>query len=749
MKPLTLPKFPTLAPLATPVLPASTATVAPPVTSIPSVTPSVATNVVPVSLPSPAKISISLPPQVPVSVTPQVSIPQPVASPVKISIPSVSQPAVSPVKISLPQPSIQPSVVLPTEKKEEQPTKIPVMASPSKPTLKISAPSFTPSQKPKEEEKEQNLHLETFFGIRNFINGETLVKGGTNYDKESLKYMTSQNRAEQITNLIIQKMADLGIEDFEVFETSAGLGGNTMSFLEKPQITRVVAYEIDPERYRMFLNNVQMYKLESKLIPHNEAYPSFVNSGNDYIIFYDAPWLPAATSPIGSNVKNLYILEGMKIGDKTLEQLVMENQGATMHVFKLPPDYKLNEKEMPNHTVEYLPFKNILIAIVQKNVDPEKEAKRQELQRRKDVKLGDDAAWRESLRNFLRNNFLKLFISSEDVRAKLTNDEAMDIWEIAFTHESYNPNVGENYEELELQGDAVMMTNFYKYLRYQYQNNITRFQLSEFKTYYLSKPFQSKLARKYGLGDFVRTRFTKTIHVYEDIMESVFGALDDIGDKVFKFGAGNGLAYNLIVYLFDQVEIDWNITRGNPKTQVKEMFENLGWVNPKAGEVVPEHAIENDDGTTTFFIKFPVIAIGQLKALGVTLQTDILAQFTANTKKLASDQAYKIALNNLTRLNITKEWVKEVKERRELESPELAPYVPAAMKRLKEEGYVKFEWAQEHMKSLNKATNKFVQLIGVRADGRKAVLLMNTEPTKDVIEAKQIVLSHYAKGDAR
>ncbi len=47
-------------------------------------------------------------------------------------------------------------------------------------------------------------YLDTFFGIRNKIKGDP--KEGVNFTLETLTYMTSRNRADQITQMIIERM---------------------------------------------------------------------------------------------------------------------------------------------------------------------------------------------------------------------------------------------------------------------------------------------------------------------------------------------------------------------------------------------------------------------------------------------------------------------------------------------------------------------------------------------------------------
>ena len=58
------------------------------------------------------------------------------------------------------------------------------------------------------EPKDPRNYLHTYFGVRNKIKGEPIE--GVNYTLETLTYMTSHNRADQITQMIVDRMKQLG-----------------------------------------------------------------------------------------------------------------------------------------------------------------------------------------------------------------------------------------------------------------------------------------------------------------------------------------------------------------------------------------------------------------------------------------------------------------------------------------------------------------------------------------------------------
>ena len=582
--------------------------------------------------------------------------------------------------------------------------------------------------------KDLTKHLNTFFPVRNKIKPKPVE--GKNYTNETLTYMTPKVRADETTKIIVDKMKELDIIPFGIFEVGAGMGGNTLSFLDNKDISYVVSYEINPERRQMLINNISMYDLSDKSFVPEDEFNGVPETYQNVVLYFDPPWLPSEIKGDESS-KSDYLLSGIKMSGKTLEDWIKECKNCALVGLKVPPGYKL--ESLPNHNVEILNLrKSDLIIITPKEKPIIKEFIETVDQ--------DYLEWRNNLKTYLRDDLLAKILPNPELREKMVSDEAMEIWEVAFTHESFNPNIGENYEEMELYGDRVMGVNFLKYMMQRFPT-ITRSQLSELRTNYLAKKFQSDLSQSLGLGNYVRTRFKKSTHVFEDVLESFFGALDLVGDKVFKFGAGMGLAYNMVMNIFKDVEIDWVLTKGNPKTRIKELYEGLGWTNPKEGEKVPEEADEDDEGNVTFTITITNRGMEHLRELGVPITTSVISRETDTTKKKASDKAYKKAVENFERLGIDDEWVARVKGNRDFNNPELIGYVAAARNRILQEGFEDFYFNEYHVKSKTgkRGTDKYVQLIGIRPNGRKEVVIMTETPVEDLLEGKKELLSDYAR----
>src|SRR5438105_8598798 len=78
-----------------------------------------------------------------------------------------------------------------------------------------------------------------------------------NYTQETLRYMTPPKRADEITDLIVEKFQ---LDGITIYESNGGIGGNTMSFLDNSRIRKVISYEIVPERFQMLANNIKAYQ---------------------------------------------------------------------------------------------------------------------------------------------------------------------------------------------------------------------------------------------------------------------------------------------------------------------------------------------------------------------------------------------------------------------------------------------------------------------------------------------------------
>jgi dsRNA-specific ribonuclease len=583
-------------------------------------------------------------------------------------------------------------------------------------------------------------HIDTFFGVRNGIKGEPIEN--VNYTIETLTYMTPHNRADEITQMIVDRMDSMGYTaPHGLFECCAGMGGNTLSFLEHPAIKWVVSYEINPDRREMLRRNINMYQMGAKSYVQDEAFNGIPDSHKDVVLYFDPPWLPDDI-PGDKSSEADYLLEGIKIGDKTLEQWIAECRNCAMVVMRVPPNYKL--KPIPNFDIEEIKIrKSLLIFVTPRSLQPKKSLAITRSVLPEGVEESE-REWYEGLRGFIYN-LLSMIIPDPNAREAMVSDEAMKVWVPCFTHESYDRNMGSNYEELELVGDHAMEYNFMMYL-YLSNKGYNRSQLSELKSNYMSKPYQAKIGQKFGLGHWVRIVTALNTHVFEDLLEAFFGGLNIVGDKVFKFGAGNGLCFNMILKIFENVELNKEKAVSKPKSKIKELFETLPWGPQgvskeewKAGAKPVTEIMKNDDGSFTVTISYTPEALQWLLTMGINVPP-LLSTATGSTETVAFEEGYKLALDKIRGLGITDDWIKQWRKTRDWSKPELAVYIEAIQNKTKAEGYNRFFIDKASKPGKDKKIQ--YQLIGVLPNGRMKVL-STTPPTSNVMEGKQQALEIY------
>ncbi|MNK72566.1 ribonuclease III [compost metagenome] len=333
--------------------------------------------------------------------------------------------------------------------------------------------------------------------------------------------------------------------------------------------------------------------------------------------------------------------------------------------------------------------------------------------------------WILDLQQMIATTIAPLVEPNTAKQGYLTDESAMGVWAVAFTDETYNPNVGENYESLEKIGDAFMKAAFLQYLEERYPD-INQYELSEMINYYLSKPRQAEIALKLGLNKYVRTNVTVSTHMFEDLLEAVFGALQKIGTAAHSVGVGYAYAYNLIVSIYNDTPLDRGVTVGNPKTQIKQIFDKMGWGT--VGE-------RWDENSGTFSILVPRQATSTFREHGIN--GEIIAYGRGNTQKVASADAYPRALRFLSEHGITQAWADSQKNTDKLDLPELRELYQNALSKARSEGLESLSFTRPKITS----SECFYQLIGSDSNGRLTVLV--TIAGCSLMDAKRDALETY------
>lgn len=408
--------------------------------------------------------------------------------------------------------------------------------------------------------------------------------------------------------------------------------------------------------------------------------------------------------------------------------------------------------------------------------------------------------WLQRLQSFL-DRLLQPIIKDRAERNRYLDGRAMVIWARAFTHETVSPS--DNYEDLEFLGDAMLKAVFPKYLmkRFPY---LHKGEYTELNVAYMSKIMQAQLSRKLGFSEYIRvTGIDRAIlNLETDVFESFFGALDTISDLILP-GLGFANCYNMIVHIFEDVEIDETKGRGSVKTQVLQMFVRFDLPKPLEQTPGTEISIQATPQFTEFlqrmgindvvlgnttaakeadakynaysqmvnaFVEAGLIVIDEekitatgqrgvdftvrlrkehldfLRSYGVEINNPVIGYAEAPTKAEAQFQAYTQAFNTLAEHGITTEWAEEAKQARDFIDPSVARYVPGASERLKREGFETMYFFIPRKTVTTKGA--IVQLVGVRKTGQHEVLsyTYTNDRENSYRAAKTLVVQQYASG---
>lgn len=239
------------------------------------------------------------------------------------------------------------------------------------------------------------------------------------------------------------------------------------------------------------------------------------------------------------------------------------------------------------------------------------------------------------------------------------SDAVLNYWIKAFTHESVDPV--NNYQSLEFFGDVIMNYSFAEYIRklaLQRDYQLSQSKASIVLNYYMSKPQQAKMARDLGLVEYVRFDTEHpdiNISVQEDVLEAFFGALNILCNDKIEDGLGPIYCFNLIANLYNQIDIDFEKIQKDAVSQLKELYEKMGWGNK------PNYVISPSDQPQR----------GRVKVVVTTNQGDALGIGYGSSKKTATPEAAEQALKTLESMGVTAESAdREKVERRLKHDPE-------------------------------------------------------------------------------
>lgn len=172
----------------------------------------------------------------------------------------------------------------------------------------------------------------------------------------------------------------------------------------------------------------------------------------------------------------------------------------------------------------------------------------------------------DSLRNLFSN-----ILNNESIINLLFSKKYENIWKKAFTDKSID--VKNNNETYQFIGNSLLKTIFPKYLTLKYPE-LEQGLYTNINSKYNSKIVHQELLTKinlykYVLADDILLQNSAT-EIYSSAYEAIYGAIIEVADDI-KFGLGFIIAYNLLVYLYQDIKI--NIVNCYPyRTEVEQIF---------------------------------------------------------------------------------------------------------------------------------------------------------------------------------
>lgn len=175
-----------------------------------------------------------------------------------------------------------------------------------------------------------------------------------NYDAENITYTHRPYNAERILNIILQAYDKFSPgSELTIISPTAGIGGDIMVALDKQQVTKVVAYEMNPIRQDMLLRNLMQYRFNPSrycvageftgvpAIYTPNAYQTTSNNNNFTVLMMDPAWLPPGISGANANYAD-YLRSGATIGPYTVEEWIARSMHCDMITLFVPNGYELH-----------------------------------------------------------------------------------------------------------------------------------------------------------------------------------------------------------------------------------------------------------------------------------------------------------------------------------------------------------------------------------------------------------------------
>ena len=237
-----------------------------------------------------------------------------------------------------------------------------------------------------------NTHLDKFhpkktYSHRNIISLKKLIFPPISEEKicelmiddESIKYITFNTSAQEITNIVMNSLSDFPcplsykkqkweskplnkrMKHLVVTEMTAGVGGNVLNFAK--YFKYVNAIEIDTMRYNYLDKNVRLYEYDNVNCYNDNSLALLVKNDDivQDIIFFDPPW--------GGNNYKLFKKLKLKFESFNIEnicRILFQRNRNKMIVMKLPNNYDFDylNSELNDYRVSKFDLDRMTIIVI-------------------------------------------------------------------------------------------------------------------------------------------------------------------------------------------------------------------------------------------------------------------------------------------------------------------------------------------------------------------------------------------------
>jgi len=165
----------------------------------------------------------------------------------------------------------------------------------------------------------------------------------------SVYSITKPKDAKQIEQFINKH---IGGKNLAILDGTANVGGDVINFGLNPNVSRVVAIEINPDTFAMLENNIRIFKLEKKIraIQGNslDIIGKCADGEHFDILFLDAPW--GGTSYKAQKFLDLE-MSGKKLAD--VVSMAQKCRNIDNIILKIPFNYNLFQliRQTEFHTI--------------------------------------------------------------------------------------------------------------------------------------------------------------------------------------------------------------------------------------------------------------------------------------------------------------------------------------------------------------------------------------------------------------